>query len=199
MQENESRRSNKARSDATRGALLAAARELFIARGYADVGTPELVAEAGVTRGALYHHFADKRALFAAVVEAEAAAVAAEIDAATPAGMEPLEALISGGRTYLEAMQAPGRTRLLLLEAPAVLGQAVNTAIDERHANRTLREGLIAAIEAGVIGALPLNALTQILSAAFDRAAVAVAAGEARADVDAVMVAVIEGLAGSRD
>ncbi|MCD7059088.1 TetR/AcrR family transcriptional regulator [Pelagibacterium xiamenense] len=194
MQRNESRRSNKDRSDATRGALMAAGRTLFIARGYAEVGTPELVAEAGVTRGALYHHFADKKALFAAVVEAEAAAVAAEIDAATPAQMEPVAALVAGGKVYLDAMQTPGRTRLLLLEAPAVLGYAETRAIDERHADRTLREGLEAAIAAGAIRALPLDALTQILSAAFDRAAIAVSAGVAREDAEAVILAVVEGL-----
>ena len=72
------RRSQVERADTTRAALIAAARGLFLGRGYANTGTPEIVAAAGLTRGALYHHFADKTALFAEVfetVEAELANV----------------------------------------------------------------------------------------------------------------------------
>ena len=78
MQE-DGRRSNQDRTLRTRAALIAAARRLFVAKGYADTGTPELVAEAGVTRGALYHHFVDKQALFGGVVEAENAEAAARL------------------------------------------------------------------------------------------------------------------------
>ncbi|TGR15811.1 TetR/AcrR family transcriptional regulator, partial [Mesorhizobium sp. M1C.F.Ca.ET.196.01.1.1] len=84
MQQESGRRSNRDRTEATRADLIRAARKLFTEKSYAETGTPEIVAEAGVTRGALYHHFADKQALFAAVVEQEAAAVAAEIDHASP-------------------------------------------------------------------------------------------------------------------
>ena len=80
MQEIKERRSNADRSSSTRKRVLEAAKTLFITKGYAATGTPEIVAQAGVTRGALYHHFEDKRALYLALVEAESAAVAAEID-----------------------------------------------------------------------------------------------------------------------
>lgn len=195
MQRDSARRSNRDRTDATRAALTGAARALFIEKGYAATGTPEIVAAAGVTRGALYHHFADKEALFRAVVEREAAEVAGEIEHAAPDSSDALAALSAGGRAYLEAMRAPGRTRLLLLDGPAVLGRAAMDEIDARHGNRTLREGLAAAMRAGAVARLPLGPLTSLLGAMFDRAALAVEQGEPPEDHLAVMDAVFAGLA----
>lgn len=195
MQERRERRSNEERSSRTRAALVAAGRTLFVERGYADTGTPEIVDRAKLTRGALYHHFADKQALFAAVVEAEAQRVAAEIESAAGADPDPLRALAEGGRAFLAAMTAPGRTRLLLLDAPAVLGRETLREIEARHAMRTLREGLEAAIAAGAIRALPITPLTEALGALFDRAALALAAGDPPEDWHAVIDALVEGLA----
>lgn len=189
------RRSNKDRSDTTRAALIAAGRKLFVSRGYAKTGTPELVAEAGVTRGALYHHFADKRALFRAVVEVESAAVAREIESAARPGLAPLKALSRGGAAFLEAMREPGRTQLLLIDAAAVLGREELDAIDARHGGRTLREGLAAAIQAGALPKLPLAATAQLLGAAYDRAALAIAAGAEPGEWHKLIDAVVAGLA----
>ncbi len=189
------RRSNKDRSDTTRAALIAAGRKLFVSRGYAETGTPELVAEAGVTRGALYHHFADKRALFRAVVEAESAAVAQEIESAARPGLSPLKALGKGGAAFLEAMQVAGRTQLLLIDAAAVLGREELDAIDARHGGRTLREGLAAAMQAGALPKLPLAATAQLLSAAYDRAALAIAAGADPGEWRKLIDTVLAGLA----
>ncbi|MBM7817572.1 AcrR family transcriptional regulator [Cellulosimicrobium cellulans] len=186
----ETRRTNAERTFATRTALVAAARELFVDPGYAEASTPQIAAAAHVTRGALYHHYADKRDLFRAVVEAEAEAVAREIEARTgpPASVRETAAagatrtaprtsdaapgprsqrapapapgapdapdardargmLVEGARAYLDAMAVPGRTRLLLVDAPAVLGAAEADALDARHARRTLRAGLAAALD----------------------------------------------------
>lgn len=195
MQQESGRRSNKDRTEATRADLIAAARKLFTERSYAETGTPEIVAAAGVTRGALYHHFADKQALFAAVVEQEAEAVAAEVDAASPSSLSARDALIAGSDAYLAAMRAPGRTRLLLLDGPAVLGRGAMDEIDDRHANRSLREGLIAAMRGQSMARLPLDALTALLASAFDRAALAVEAGASTEDYRAVLMALIDGLA----
>jgi AcrR family transcriptional regulator len=195
MQERTTHRTNRDRTDATRGDLIAAGRRLFTEKGYASTGTPELVEAAGVTRGALYHHFADKRALFEAVVEAEATSVAAEIETAAPASLAPLDALVEGSRAYLAAMRSPGRTRLLLLDGPAVLGRPEMDAIDARHGNRTLREGLAAAMRAGAIRKLPLDALTVLLGAMLDRAALSVEAGGKLEDQIAVVSATFSGLA----
>ncbi len=194
MQEKPDRRSNRERTETTRAALIQAARALFVAKGYADTGTPEIVAAAKVTRGALYHHFADKQALFRAVVEAEAAAVAAGIDRATPASLSPREALIRGGDAFLQAMRAPGRTRLLLLDGPAVLGRAEMDAIDYAHGGRTLREGIAAAMAAGGREALPVDELGAVLSAAFDRAALGIAGGGDAGNYRQSLKALIQGL-----
>lgn len=194
MPRDASRRSNRERSETTRAALLEAARECFVTNGYADTGTPELVAAAGLTRGALYHHFADKQALFRAVVEQESAAVAAEIEAATTASRSAREALLQGGEAFLRAMSRPGRTRLLLLDGPAVLGRPAMTEIDDAHGARTLREGLIAAMTDGGMRTLPADALAAILSAAFDRAALDIEAGGRAKNYRQVIDAVIGGL-----
>ena len=193
MQQDRTRRTNRQRTEATRAALIDAARRLFIERGYAETGTPDIVAAAGVTRGALYHHFADKQSLFEAVVEAESAAVAAEIERSSRA-VDAETALAEGGRVFMEAMARPGRTRLLLLDGPAVLGRAAMDEIDGRHATRTLREGLSAALDEGAIRRLPLDALVAVLSAAFDRAALAAADGARRDDYLAVIGAIVSGL-----
>ena len=197
MQVASERRTNRDRSEATRAALIAAGRALFTTRPYGEIGTPEIVARAGVTRGALYHHFADKQALFAAVVDAEAAAVAREIEASSPAGTSAMEALFAGGRAYLDAMAAPGRTRLLLLDAPAVLGHAEAKAIDMCHSARTLRDGLAMAVAAGALPDLPLDPLTQTISSAFDSAALDIEAGADRAQWERVLAHMLKGLAAS--
>ncbi|WP_435737468.1 helix-turn-helix domain-containing protein [Cellulosimicrobium sp. PMB13] len=200
------RRSNEERTRTTRAALVAAARALFVEKGYAATSTPQIATAAHVTRGALYHHFADKQALFRAVVEAEAEAVATEIEtAATEApgaeitateasGVQAAEArrqLAAGATAYLDAMAVPGRTRLLLVDAPAVLGAAEADDLDARHARRTLREGLEAALRADGPDPVDLDALALLLSAAFDRAALASDDGDG-AGRDAVRRAVTE-------
>lgn len=188
-------RSNKERTQQTRTDLMAAARQLFIDQGYADTSTPDIVAAAGVTRGALYHHFEDKRALFAAVVEAEAQAVAAQIDAASPAGPDLRAMLLQGGQTFIEAMQQSGRARLLLLDGPAVLGRAQMDDIDARHGGRTLLDGLTTAATQGALPAdLPVAATAALLSAAFDRAALAIHSGGDPDDYNRVLSLMIDGL-----
>lgn len=172
-------RSNPERTAATRQALLDAARELFVAKGYGDTSTPEICTAAGITRGALYHHFVDKRDLFRQLLAREAETVRAEIEAA-PGARTAAEALIAGSEAYLDAMCVPGRTRLLLIEGPAVLGLAELEALDAANAAASLAAGLKAC---GVDAAgVRVAALAPLLSAAFDRAALQMEAGaDARA------------------
>lgn len=169
------RRSQAERRADTQRALVAAARRLFAEKGFAATGTPEIVAAAGVTRGALYHHFADKTALFATVVEGEHMLLAMSINAAAAGDDEPgpVKALIAGGDAFLDAMQDPGRRQILLVDAPAVLGRDALDAIDAQHGLRTLIEGVAAAMEAKAIRELPVLPLAHLLNALFDRAALA--------------------------
>src|SRR3954463_15164839 len=109
------------RSTATRAALVAAARPLFAARGFADVGTEEIVRAAGVTRGAMYHQFADKTELFAAVFEAVEAELTRRIDAVVGGSGEsdPIVLMKLGAGAWLDACAEPEVQRIVLTEAPA--------------------------------------------------------------------------------
>lgn len=169
------RRTQTERREQTQRVLIAAARKLFAEKGFAATSTPEIVAAAGVTRGALYHHYADKTALFAAVLEEEHALVAMRINAAAGQYDEPgpIKALLAGCDAFLDAMQDPGRRQIMLVDAPAVLGRAAVDAIDARHGKDTLICGLRDAMEAGVLRKLPVEALASLFSALFDRAALA--------------------------
>lgn len=181
---------NRERTESTQLALLEAARALFVSKGYGDTSTPEIALAAGITRGALYHHFADKRDLFRQVLAREAMAVAADIEAATPERLGPREALLEGSEAYLNAMTVPGRTRLLLVDGPAVLGMAEIMAIDDANAAHSLRQGLT---RAGMgRGEVSVDALSQLLSAAFDRAALEIDAGADAKEVRAAMRWLVE-------
>lgn len=186
--------SNEDRSALTRAALLKAARKLFVEKGYADTATPELVKAAGVTRGALYHHFEDKKAIFRAVVEAECRQIADAIRAATTEPSSPLAALKQGARAYFDAMQDKGRVQLVLIEGPAALGLGAIQQINDQNAGETLSKGIAAAIASGEIQELPTAALSPLLDAAFDRAALEIANGAPRPEIEAAMDALLEGL-----
>jgi len=190
----EGRKTQEERREGTRRALIAAARMQFAENGYAATNTPAIAAAAGVTRGALYHHFADKQALFEAVVEEEHALLALAINAAAGGEDEPgpVRALIEGADAYLAAMQDIGRRRILLIDAPAVIERQRLEAINSRFGLRTLVEGVAAAVEAEAIRDLPVMPLAQLLDALFDRAALAPA--EELADYRKAIKALIRGL-----
>jgi AcrR family transcriptional regulator len=177
-----------------RARLIAAARRLFVSQGYAATSTPAIVVEAGVTRGALYHHFPDKRAIFHAVVEAESTQVANAIEAAESPGMTALERLFSGAEAYIRAMQADGRTRLLLVDGPAVLGRDSVHQIESQNGDANLKIGLEEAMADGALKRLPIAPLVSLLSAVFERAALDVANGQAPADILDVLWQILGGL-----
>ena len=119
-----SRKSQAERRAATRALLMATARRLFAAHGFNDVSNDQIVQEAGVTRGALYHHFADKTALFAAVFEEIEAEILVRIESsiAVLGPMDPIAQMREGVSTWLDICQEPEVHRVTILDAPAVLG-----------------------------------------------------------------------------
>lgn len=171
------RRSQSERSEATRGALVEAARQLFAERGYAGVGTEEIVRAAGVTRGALYHHFSGKRDLFEAVYERLEAELAERIAAgALAANAEsPLEAMRAGAEMFLQACTEPEAQRIALLDGPAVLGWDRWREIGAEHGLGLIEGTLQVAIEAGAIARQPVRPLAHLLMGALDEAALLVA------------------------
>jgi AcrR family transcriptional regulator len=187
------RTKHAARSEATRAALVAAARPLFAERGFAGVGTEEIVRAAGVTRGALYHQFADKRELFAAVfeqVEAEVTQRTARAAVASGAA-DPLAVLRVGAAAWLDACSDPEVQRIVLLDGPAVLGWDAWREIGMRYGLGLVENELREAIDAGVLPPQPTRALAHVLMGAIDEAALYVATADdqaaARAEAGAVL------------
>ena len=159
----------------TRLRIIEAARILF-ARGYEVAGTPEIAAAASVTRGALYHHFADKKALFDAVVCEVAAAVVLEIDtAAAVYADEPLEALRVGSLAFIDTCQTPEVRQIFLVDGPSVLGWARWRAIDAAFGLGSLKEGLAALNSKKRQPAEHLETLAHLLSGALNEAALYIA------------------------
>ena len=190
-----------ARSEATRGRLIAAGRDLFAKRGYAGAGTEQIVKRARVTRGALYHHFADKRDLFRAVVEALEVELVERIAAALASESpdDPIESMKLAVRTFLDSALDPGRARITLIEAPSVLGWAEWREIDARYGLGLASAALEAAMAAGRIPRQPVAPLAGIFVAALGEAGIIVATaddpGAARAEVEAALELLIDGMA----
>ena len=186
------------RSRATRERLLTHARTLFGERGYAAVGTEEIVRAAGVTRGALYHQFRDKEALFEAVVEAVEADTTATAASEAAGASDALGELRAGARAFLAVCADPEVERILLLDAPAVLGWDRWREIGLRHGLGLVAAVLEAGMDAGTIARQPVTALAHLLLGAIDEGAMLVARSPdreaARADVEAVLERLLKAL-----
>jgi AcrR family transcriptional regulator len=163
------------RAEITRAALVAAARRLFVEKGYFATGTEEIVSAAGVgTRGALYHHFADKRALFEAVFEAvEEDLIVAAAGTELPTGA--LAQLRAGLLGFLDASLTREVQQVLLLDGPAVLGWEQWRALEERYGLGAIRALLEQAVSEGTMPAQPLDVVAHLLLASVDEAALFIA------------------------
>ena len=154
-----------------RRTLVDAGARLFATRGYTAVGLEEIVQAAGVTKGALYHHFASKAELFRAVLERVQQDVSTQLATAADAEPDPWSRLTAGCRAFLEASTAPHVQQVMLIDGPAVLGWAQWRAIDDATSGRLLAEALAALIEEGVVVRQPVEPLTRLLSGAMNEAA----------------------------
>jgi AcrR family transcriptional regulator len=192
-------RSKAAQREATMGALIGAARALFAERGYAGVGTEEIVQQAGVTRGALYHHFrGGKEELFRAVLIQLSAETVQRVGQAAAATDDPWEELVLGSEAFLDACATPEVQRIVLLDAPSVLGWDVRRAIDADYGLRLLEAAIQNAMDAGRLLPGSASAVAHVLAGALDEAAMVVARAEdpaaARAEMSVTIRRLLEGL-----
>jgi AcrR family transcriptional regulator len=203
--EGQADRSAKAeRSEATRAALIATARRLFAERGYGGVGTEEIVRATGVTRGALYHHFAGKRELFEAVYEeVERQLVESIAASAMTAASDPLQALEAGAQAFLDACcEDPAVQRIAVIDAPAVLGWERWREIGMRYGFGLVQASIEAAIDAGLIERQPAAPLAHLLLGALDESAMVLAraddGGETRRQLGAAVTRFLQALRPAR-
>jgi AcrR family transcriptional regulator len=198
------RRTQEERSAATRDALISAARKLWGLRGYAEVGTPEIAAAAGVTRGAMYHQFADKAALFSEVVEAveqdvmaRMATLVAESGATTPA-----DAIRAAVDAWLEVSGDPEVRQLILLDAPSVIGWVAFRDVAQRYSLGMTEQLLTEAMRSGQLADQPVRALAHVLIGALDEAAMAIATADdpkrARRETEEVLHRLIDAMLNER-
>jgi AcrR family transcriptional regulator len=187
-------------AQATREALIQAALELFTRRGYAGVGTEEIVARAKVTRGALYHHFADKRDLFRAVFERVEGELMERIGARMEATDDPWGLMLAGMRSFLDACEEPAVKQIALADAPSVLGWPEWREIDNRYGLGLTRAALQGAVDAGVLRPIAVEPMAHLFVAALSEAAFVIAYSDqprqARTEVEAALIELIEGLRG---
>ena len=192
------RRTQAERTSATRRALLDAARDQFAERGFSGTGREQVAAAAGVTRGALYHHFGTKEGLFRAVVEELEAGLAERVATAALAGTDPVDELRRGCLAFLDACMEPAVRRIVLLEAPAVLGWDAWREIDARYGLALVRSGLAGALDQVGLDPAAVDPLAHLLLGALNEAALLVATAEdpvrAREDVGRTVALVLDRL-----
>jgi AcrR family transcriptional regulator len=194
-------RTKAAQREATTAALIEAARELFTERGYAGVGTEEIVQRAGVTRGALYHHFpAGKEELFRAVLVQVSAETLQRVIQEANRSDDPWEELARGAEAFLDACARPDVQRIMLIDGPAVLGWDVYRAIDSDHGLGLLEAAVQRAMDVGRLLPGSATAVAHVLAGALDEAAMVVARADdpvaARAEMSQTVRRLLEGLRG---
>lgn len=150
--------------------LMEVAREHFSEQGYAHASLEEMVKQAGLTRGALYHHFGSKEGLFLAVLESVQQEIAERIETDAAASDDPWKQLLLGCRAFVTAAVEPRNRRILLLDGPSVLGWDAWRRTDEQNSMRLLREQLQLLQRQGYLRPISVDALTHLLSGAMNEA-----------------------------
>lgn len=178
---------------ATRQQLVATATDLFATRGYEATSIDDVLGAAGVSRGALYHHFPGKEALFEAVLESVEEELAAHVVAAAEAAQEPRLALQSGCLAWLQRLRDPVVRRIVLVDAPAVVGWARWREIDECHWFGLLKAALAETLPPSRLDATSLDVLAHMLLAALNELAFVIArADDPEAAAQAGKAAVVD-------
>lgn len=184
---------------ATRAALLAAARLLFTAPGFAAATLDDVARQAGVTRGALYHHFADKESLFAAVFEDLQAELAARTIRAAARATSRIDGLVRGCLAFLDACLEPDVVRIMLADSPAVLGWDAWREIDLRYTLGLTIVAVRAAMAAGEMVRASPEAVADVIAGALTQAGMVIGSSEhpaaERRRFAIVVRHVVEGLA----
>ncbi len=168
------------RTEATRGRLIATARRLFAERGFAATSTEEILSEADVSRGALYHHFPSKTDLFQATFEQVEDELTARVLQSAGAGGEtdPMRILRIGFDAFLDQCLNPEVQRIVMLEGPTVLGWDLWHELDERYAFGSIKTVLSMAADIGRIEPSAVDPLTHLLVGAVMQAGMVVARSE---------------------
>jgi AcrR family transcriptional regulator len=183
-------RRSKADSDATAAGVLTAARALFAVDGYAAVRLEQVAATAGVTRGAVYHHFASKQGLFAAVLaqihDEVGRSVAEAADRARAVHGDPWEGFEAGCRTFLEASSSATVRRIMLLDGPAVVGWETWRHHDAAASGHHLDAALGELAGLGLLMVRSVPATGALLSGAMNEAALWVASHPENGDRQAL-------------
>jgi AcrR family transcriptional regulator len=191
-------RTQAERSEATQAALIAAARRLFADRGYAGVGTEEVVRASGVTRGALYHHFEGKEDLFRAVFEQVERELAERFATEALSKEDPWEGLLAALEMFLDVCVEPEVQRIALLDAPSVLGWDAWREVEARHGLGLIRLALQNLIDAGELEAQPVEPVAHAILGTLIEAGLYVARADqveaARAQMGTVLRRMLEGL-----
>jgi AcrR family transcriptional regulator len=185
-------------SEATRRKLLRVGRDLFTRRGFNDVPTEEIVRRAGVTRGALYHHFRDKRDLFAAVVEQVEQEVLERVAQAALTETDAWEQQRAAIGAYLDVCLEPAVQRIVLTDAPSVLGLAAWREIEARYGLGLVSAGLQTVMEAGYIEKQPIEPLAHLFLGALTEGGLLIGRAEdreaARREVGEGLDRILQGL-----
>jgi AcrR family transcriptional regulator len=162
----------------TRAAILEAAHEVFATDGYEVSSVDKIAAQAGVAKGAIYHHFSTKAALFEAVLETVSAGLQAHTLQASAAATDFWSAAQMGNRAFLTACAEPRTARILLHDGPAVLGWDRWREIDHRNFGGLVRHSFAVAIDNGILAPRDLDKMTTIALGALTEAAFDVADAE---------------------
>ena len=155
----------------SRTRLIAAARALFEQDGYAATSTEALLVATGLTRGALYHHFRDKKDLFVAVCEAVHADLSTAIDAAADGQADPADQLMAGALAWIDAVSHPGPRQVLLIDGPSVLGAQAWAELDARHGYQQLHAVVTEILASTGLSALEVDACASALNGAINELA----------------------------